>query len=162
MGLLIVFSLPVEAAEFEGRNPSLDEIMPRLNDHVWQFSSRNGWHQSLLAQTLDQYSGRDELGFIRRTSVVVPQNQLRSIQDAFCELIDAIRDYPDPFVEAIGQPSVGRDEIREYISQAAVSRSVNDDSWQCGNFFSYLVSQAAAVAESDQQGKSLLYMAVDS
>jgi hypothetical protein len=84
------------------------------------------------------------------------------MHDAIGRLVEAIRERPDPFVEANRWYGATGDEIRTYITQATVSRSLSDDSILAfSNFFSFLVSQAAALQEIEQQGKSLLYLAVD-
>jgi hypothetical protein len=61
MGQLIVFSLPIDAAEFKEYLPSIEDVMPRLSEHDWQFMSHNGWFQSVFSEALDRYGSSGPL-----------------------------------------------------------------------------------------------------
>ncbi len=51
------------------------------------------------------------------------------------------------------------DDVAAELDQAKVLRQLDDDCVQaCSNFFSYLLSQAAALDEASAQRKALLYV----
>ncbi len=51
------------------------------------------------------------------------------------------------------------EEVPRQVRQAEIARSLDDDSVvACANFFSFLLSQAAALEEAHPGGQALLYV----
>lgn len=126
-------------------------------ENPWMSTSRNGWYQGLVNDLITRYQGLDELRYITEVAVVISTEQLAAKIQAIRNLLMTIEQDTEPFVKATPHMGYSAEEVREQLMQAEVSRHVDDDSALAfSNFFSFLVSQIAALQEAQQAGKCLL------
>ena len=139
--------------------PTYDEALLLVTNNPWTSTSRNWWYQSVVAELLRAYPGFLELVYLTEIVAVIPIGELSSHAQAIRRLISAIDINPEPMVVATTWYGASADQIRQHITEAKVLRNLDDDSrYAFGNFFSYLVSQAAALEEAAHEGKCLLYV----
>ena len=155
-----VFAFPVELARVASGMDS-DEALalaPEEPKDLWMATSRNWWYQGFLTDVLGAYEGFSELGYLLQDLALVRPEWLASRASQLRALVRAIYDRPQGFL-GLSMVSETPESLRGVIEEAYVSRNLDDDSQLAfGNFFSFLLSQAAALEEAHSSGKALLYV----
>ena len=155
-----VFAFPVELARVASGMDS-DEALalaPEEPKDLWMATSRNWWYQGFLTDVLNAYEGFSELGYLLEDLALVRPESVASRASMLRGLIRAIHDQPQAFL-GLRMVSESPESLRRIMDEAYVSRNLDDDSRLAfGNFFSFLVSHAAALEEAQSSGKALLYL----
>ncbi len=153
-----VFTCIVACEAVSCGEPSPDEALRLITPDPWISTSRNWWYQELVSAALDTYPGLEKLRYLCKEVAIVPNDQLICTSAAILNLLEAIQRNAEALVPLQALES-SAEEIRLQLGQAEVSRHFDDDcSFALGNFFTFLVSQAAAIDEARQQGECLLYV----
>jgi hypothetical protein len=153
-----VFTCVVACEAVASGETSPEEALRLIAPDPWISTSRNWWHQNLVSAVLDTYPGLEKLRYLCKEVAIVPNNQLIGTSAAISELLEAILRNAEAFLPLQVLVS-SAEEIRLQLGQAEVSRHFDDDgSRALGNFFTFLVSQAAAIDEARQRGGCLLYV----
>ena len=153
-----VFTCAIACEAVARGAPDIEEAMRLVGPDPWISTSRNWWYQDLVTAALGTYPGLEKLGYLSKAVAIVPNDQIIATSDAITELLAAIRRNPEVFLPLQALES-SAEEIRLQLGQAEVSRHFDDDSrFALGNFFTFLVSQAAALEEARQRGGCLLYV----
>lgn len=148
--------LPAQYLESKGR------VVP---EGCWSSASHNWWWQVTLRKVCDAYPGHDEAKYLLDTVAILPPQCLNAKIDSISRLIEAIKVNPKPFAKCTtwyGTSEEGilkaEEEVPNGIEEAVVARQLDDDTRLAfGNFFSFLISQIAALQEARACGKCLLY-----
>lgn len=153
-----VFAYPLDPADYQkGWTPY--QALATAPERLWSATSRNWWFQGFLQDQLATFPGHDGLRYLLEDLALVPVDQVALRAQEIHRLLAAFRAHPDLF-HTHGSSYISRaDDVAAQLDQAQVLRSLDDDSMEaCSNFFSYLLSQAAALDEAADQGKALLYI----
>ena len=154
-----VFAGAVECSAVLGRPLSYDEALSLIPEGSWLSTSRNWWYQGLVRELCDAYASFDELRYLTEVFAVVPAAELATRIQAIKRLITTIKENTEPFVAVTPWRRESVEEVRRCIEQAEVLRDLDDDCrYAFANFFSFLVSQVAALEEAQSAGKCLLYV----
>lgn len=154
-----VFTCAVRCDAVRGRIPSHDEALSLITEDNYNSTSRNWWYQGLVAKLLGVYDGFEELGYITEVVAVIETEQLATTIAAINGLMEAVKVNTEPFVRVTSWYGASAKQVREFITQAKVSRALNDDCiYAFQNFFSFLVSQAAALEEAKEKGSCIVYV----
>lgn len=161
-----VFTFSIAPSAIQGREIGLAEALTLVPPEHWLSTSRNWWYQGLMAKVLTAYPGFEALRYLTEIVAVVVPEQLAERANLIRSLIRSIGENTEPFVmlniwagtpREVVQQEI--EEVRTNIGQAVVARAFNDDCiYAYGNFFSFLVSQAAALEEASLTGSFLVYV----
>jgi hypothetical protein len=167
--MIPVFAVVIDCQRLRGRIPGHDEAFEYLPeeytdsegrvipDGCWESASHNWWYQAVVQDMCDAYPGFDEVRYLVEVVAVVWNDQLATKIDAIRNLLAAIRDDPKPFVACTSWYGANSEEVIQSIDEAIVSRDLDDETYVAlSNFFSYIVSQLAALEEARDSGKCLL------
>lgn len=125
---------------------------------MWLSTSRNWWHQGLLERTLGAYPGFDSLAYLASDLAYVAPAQTAANAELLRNLLGTIARDPAPFAQ-LDYTEDDHATIARQITEAQVSRQFDDDSALAhGNFFSFLLSHAAALDDAAKADKGLLYI----
>ena len=151
-----VFSFHVPRSQVDPKTLTYAQAFYLVPDEHWRATSRNWWYQYLLQDLLAVYPGFEKLGYLLKKLVLVEPDQSGPLAGLIRALLQAIRTQPEGFVSLKGgQP----EEVCNSIDQASVLRCLDDDcGFAFGNFFSYLLSQAAALDEAQVSGRALIHL----
>lgn len=153
-----VFAYPLDPADFQASWTPYEALAtaPKL---LWSATSRNWWFQGFLESQLATFPGFDALRYLLAEVALVPVQQVAVRAQDIHRLMGAFRAQPELFMKH-GSGYISRaDRVALELDQAQVLRSLDDDSLEaCSNFFSYLLSQAAALEEAAAQRKALLHV----
>lgn len=153
-----VFTCVIACEAVSCGEPSPEEALRLIGPDPWISTSRNWWYQGLVSAALDTFPGLEKLRYLCKEVAIVPNDQLIGTFAAISELLEAIQRNAEAFLPLQVQES-SAEEIRLQLGQAEVSRHFDDDCrFALGNFFTFLVSQAAALEEARQGGGCLLYV----
>lgn len=134
----------------------LDEACELVPERHWSSTSRNWWYQGLLERILRVYPGFDALNYLLCEIAAVAPDSVRSRAELIRCLLSSIAQNPEPF-SGLDYTEDEHEVIRQQVVEAKVSRDLDDDCrFAHGNFFSYLLSQAAALDEAREKGWALL------
>ncbi len=162
-----VFTYCADRSTITSANLSLTEALDILPAEYWCSISRNWWYQGLITEILNAYSGFETLRYLTEIVSVVEPHQLDEKSKAIFELIKTIGEQTETFVRlsccnaasSIDEVRENVEAIRTNIKEAKVLRDFDDDSrYAYGNFFSFLVSQAAALDEAPRTERCLVYV----
>lgn len=154
-----VFTAAVDCSVAAERPIPYDRALSLIPENHWLSTSRNWWYQGLVAQLLQAYAGFSDADYLTKVVAVVETKQLAHAAKAIAGLIRAIEEDTDPFIEATSWYGASGNEVRAAISEAAISRDVDDDCrFAFANFFSFLASQVAALEEAQSNRQCLLYV----
>lgn len=127
-------------------------------EFLWMATSRNWWYQNLIEQLLQVYPRFAKMDYLIQHLKLIAYSQTLETAEAIEELLDVVRKDPEPFWRLSGLTN-GPSEVPGLIQEAMVSRDLNDDSQVAGaNFFSFLLSQAAALKEASKLQMAFLYI----
>ncbi|MFN8607907.1 MAG: hypothetical protein U0931_10265 [Vulcanimicrobiota bacterium] len=136
----------------------LEEACYLVPEDTWASTSRNWWFQGLLKNVLSVYPGFEQLEYLQRHISAVAPQRAGELARLIRNLLKTISANPEPFTRldyAEADPVL----VRQQVGEARVLRSLDDDCrFAHGNFFSFLLSQAAALQEAEQAGRALLYL----
>jgi len=155
--------IPVFAYPLDPRNDreswSVDEALAAAPPLPWSATSRNWWFQGFLGELLDLFAGHDSLRYLLEDLALVPADETFSRAQDIGRLLAAFRADPELFLKRGSSYISSPDQVAVELDQAQVLRSLDDDSSSaCSNFFSYLLSQAAALEEAAAENRALLYV----
>lgn len=125
---------------------------PTDPDHFWTSSSRSGWYRQLLELTLAVYPGFEPLKLLLADLTALPAQECRVTAGLLRRLLDTIAADPVPFAD-LNFIENDAAEIRRQVGEAQLSSRIDDDCMLAhANFFSYLLSQAAALEKGAEKG----------
>lgn len=125
-------------------------------EQFWIASSRSGWYQGLLERALAVYPGFSALEFLLRDLTAISGEQARLGAGLLRDFMEAIVADPQPF-SRLDYTEDNHDEIRRQVAEAQVLRSLDDDSRLAhSNFFSYVLSQSAALQQAAEAGLAVV------
>lgn len=162
----MTFSVPVDCHAFDGVPLTLESVADFLSPTDYQTSSRNGLYQITLESVLRAYEDFQELRYLcvhrDHGFALVRHDDLSKAISAIYRLFAAISENPVPFVEFIKwYGAATAEDVRRFIVEAKVLRDISDDCGDAlGNFFSFLLSQAAVLQEAKDRGLCLLHVTV--
>lgn len=154
-----VFWFAVEESKLQ-RGMDSDQVLELVpsKEQLWMATSRNWWYQGLLEQLLPAYSAPVELNYLLHDLAMVPASRAENLAAAIRSLLEQIGQTPQMFIEASACGETP-EAVRAAVEEAQVSQDFDDDCCLAfANFFSFLVSQAAALEEAGQSGKALAYV----
>lgn len=136
-----------------------DEVLSLVPKDYWSVTTDNWWLQSLVADLLGVYAGFEALRYLTSVVSIVRTEQLATTFMAVNELIVAIAELPEPFIRATLFYDESAENVRQSIVEASATRSLSDGGdYSARLFFSFLLSQAAALEEARQTNGCLLYV----
>ncbi|MDD2724246.1 MAG: hypothetical protein PHH59_09535 [Methylovulum sp.] len=149
----------VDCEKVIGKTLSNKEACDLVSNNAWWSTSRNWWYQGLVITLCEIYQGFDELRYLGETIAIVSPEVIDEKISAITKLIATIRHDTEPFLKATAWYGATAQEVRNNIEEAEVLRTLDDDCMHAfANFFSFLLSQKAALEEAKLSGKCLLYI----
>jgi hypothetical protein len=153
-----VFYFSVDASLTHGIDSEQALSLAPDKPMLWMATSRNWWYQNLIEQVLEVFPGTPELSYLVNELALVQAKDTATYAAMIRQLLGAIHAEPDSF-EKVSRAGETAAVIRRQIEEAYISREFDDDSTlACSNFFTFLLSQAAALEEASRAGKALLYV----
>lgn len=152
---IFVFASPVESCAIPGHEITYGDALNLFQENLWGSSSRGAEYLTYVDYLLDGYPGFGPASYLTEELSILQGEELLKAREAIEGLIKAIRQDPATFASLLPWSA---EDVGCGIDEATVSSFVDaEERHGCSQFFSFLVSQIAALDEAQQSGRCLVY-----
>jgi hypothetical protein len=133
-------------------------------EKYWVSSSRNWWHQDLMAEMCKAQPEYRELHYLSSPFEIVSTEHLARKSSTIQTLLTSLDKDPQWLADLLSKWWGGEstaDQIRGAIGNSLSQRNVHDNELDLQTFFAFLKSQMSVLSEAHLASNSLIYLQVD-